>query len=90
MRQGFYLCRMAKPSPSHAKSPALVKLGSALRSSRLELCISQEELANIAGIDRSYMGGIERGQHNISLVNLLRLSNALGITLEKLFAKAAL
>lgn len=54
------------------------------------MCISQEELANIAGIDRSYMGGIERGQHNISVVNLLRLSNALGITLEKLFAKAAL
>ena len=81
---------MAKPSPSHAKSPALVKLGSALRSLRLEMSISQEELANIAGIDRSYMGGVERGEHNISVVNLLCISKALGITLEKLFSKASL
>jgi transcriptional regulator with XRE-family HTH domain len=81
---------MAKPSPSHAKCPALVKLGSALRSLRLEMSISQEELANIAGIDRSYMGGVERGEHNISVVNLLCISKALGITLEKLFSKASL
>ncbi|MDA1187461.1 MAG: helix-turn-helix transcriptional regulator [Proteobacteria bacterium] len=47
-------------------------------------------MADIAGIDRSYMGGVERGGHNISVVNLLRISKALGITLEKLFSRASL
>jgi transcriptional regulator with XRE-family HTH domain len=46
-----------------------------------------EALAEIAGIDRSYMGGIERGEHNVALMNLLRITEALGMKLSKLIAR---
>lgn len=43
-----------------------------------------------AGIDRSYLGGIERGEHNLTLVNLLRVSAALGIPASELLRRAGL
>jgi transcriptional regulator with XRE-family HTH domain len=41
--------------------------------------LSQEALAVDAELDRSYMGGIERGEHNLTLMNLCKISNALNI-----------
>jgi transcriptional regulator with XRE-family HTH domain len=70
---------MAKPSPSHAGNPALVALGKAIRQKRRELGISQEGLALETGLDRSYVGGVERGEHNIAIINLLKISKSLGI-----------
>lgn len=70
---------MAKPSPSHAGNPALVALGKAIRQRRRELGISQEGLALETGLDRSYVGGVERGEHNIAIINLLKISKSLGI-----------
>ena len=58
---------MARPSPKHAGAPALVSLGETIRSARLSLGLSQEALANATNIDRSYMGGIERGEHNLTV-----------------------
>ena len=78
---------MAKPSPSHAGSPVLVKLGKAIKSARASKGLSQEDLALASGIDRSYLGGVERGEHNIALVNLEKISIALGIPLRDLFKK---
>jgi transcriptional regulator with XRE-family HTH domain len=52
---------MARPSKTHAGSKELTALGKAIRVLRLETGISQEALAEEAGIDRSYIGGIERG-----------------------------
>lgn len=51
----------------------------AVRVERQALGLSQEALADKANIDRSYMGGIERGEHNIAIMNLLKIADALGI-----------
>lgn len=70
---------MAKKSPSFSGNPALISLGAAIRAERLAKGLSQEALAELAGIDRSYMGGIERGEHNLAIMNLLKIAAALGI-----------
>jgi ribosome-binding protein aMBF1 (putative translation factor) len=53
---------MAKPSPKHAGDKALVDLGMAIRRARQVNGVSQEALAVDATLDRSYVGGIERGK----------------------------
>ena len=68
---------MAKPSPSFAGDQTLVKIGAVIRRTRKERGLSQELLAVDAGVDRSYMGGIERGEHNLTLMSLLRIAVAL-------------
>jgi transcriptional regulator with XRE-family HTH domain len=76
---------MAKPSPTHAGSPVLIKLGLKIRSLREGLGLSQESVALGAGLDRSYLGGIERGEHNVAVVNLEKIAIALDIHLADLF-----
>jgi len=58
--------------------------GESLRKLRVSAKFSQEELAEKAGIDRSYLGGIERGEHNLALINIIKIANALGLTPHKL------
>lgn len=70
---------MAKKSPSFSGNPALVELGAAIRAARKAKGLSQEALAELAGIDRSYMGGIERGEHNLAIMNLLKIAHALEV-----------
>ena len=79
---------MARPSPTHSGDPALVSIGQAIRQFRLEAGLSQERLANEVGIDRSYMGGIERGEHNLSMIKLARISRCLGISASELLGRA--
>jgi transcriptional regulator with XRE-family HTH domain len=79
---------MAKPSPSYSGLPELVALGSAIRDLRLKAGLSQEAFADEAGIDRSYAGGIERGEHNVALINLMKIASALNMTLAQLAQKA--
>lgn len=81
---------MAKPSPSHAGDPALTALGVAIRERRAKLGLSQEDLAFKADLDRSYIGGVERGEHNLSLINLCRIARALEISASRLLAVANL
>ena len=81
---------MARPSPTHSGSKELAYLGKAIRGLRHETGHSQEALADDVGIDRSYMGGIERGEHNVALVNLVKIAQALKITTSELLAKAKL
>lgn len=57
--------------------PYLDILGNRIRARRLELGLSQEGLANEAGLDRSYVGRIERGEHNLTFVSLVRLCRAM-------------
>lgn len=81
---------MAKPSPSFAKEPTLVALGDAIRRTRATKQLSQEALADLAGIDRSYMGGIERGEHNVAVINLSRIAKALEVRPSALLASAGI
>lgn len=75
---------MAKPSPKHAGDQVLLDLGVAIRKARLELGLSQEALAVDAGLDRSYMGGIERGEHNLTIINLVKIAAALHVRVSVL------
>lgn len=52
--------------------------GAAVRAARTEDGIAQETLAHMAGIERSHMGKIERGEHMPTLVLILRIARALG------------
>jgi len=56
-----------------------------VRALRTNSGFSQEELAERAGVHRTYIGSVERGERNVSLVNLANIAAALGITLSKLF-----
>jgi transcriptional regulator with XRE-family HTH domain len=62
-----------------------VRFGKALRKRRHKLGVSQEEFADLCGLDRTYVGGIERGERNLALVNLEKLARALKISLAELF-----
>ena len=79
---------MAKKSPNHSGDLVLVSIGNTIRNLRLEAGLSQETLANEAGVDRSYMGGIERGEHNLTVMSLQKICSCLSISLNALFAKA--
>ena len=61
-----------------------VLLGRRLRELRLACGLSQERLADEAGLDRSYVGGVERGERNISLENICKLAVALGTSPARL------
>jgi transcriptional regulator with XRE-family HTH domain len=56
----------------------LVALGASIRAARAGRGLSQEALADAAKIDRSHMGKIERGERNVTLLNLARVATALG------------
>ncbi|MFM6036047.1 MAG: helix-turn-helix domain-containing protein [Sphaerospermopsis kisseleviana] len=61
------------------------KFGSKLRQIRQNLKLSQEELALLCNLDRSYIGGVERGERNISLVNIHKIADALNISPKEFF-----
>ena len=60
-------------------------LGDRIRELRKKAGHSQEGFADAAGVHRTYMGTLERGEANVSLGNLQKISKALGITLSELF-----
>lgn len=72
----------------HAEGQPDIKyrFGAAIRKRRQELNISQEELADRAGLHRTYVSDIERGARNISLENIERIAGALKIGVSDLFA----
>ena len=74
---------MAKP-----RSAAHRAYGDALRRVRVGRGVSQERLAQLAGLDRTYVSGIERGERNPSLANLLKLADALGVPFSEIAAAA--
>jgi len=59
--------------------PALVELGRRVRAERTKLGWSQERLAQQASLHFTYVSSVERGERNISLINIVRLSEALGV-----------
>ena len=61
--------------------------GDAVRARRLAGGLSQEKLAELADIHRTYIGDVERGQRNIDLVNMFSIASALGISLSLLISE---
>jgi transcriptional regulator with XRE-family HTH domain len=62
-----------------------IRFGKVLRERRRKLGVSQEAFADLCGLDRTYVGGIERGERNVALVNIEKLAKALKISLSELF-----
>lgn len=62
------------------------RFGFAVKVRREELGLTQEDLAERAGIHRTYLSDVERGTRNLSLVNIERLAEALALTMAELFA----
>jgi transcriptional regulator with XRE-family HTH domain len=62
-----------------------VRFGKAVRSRRSKLGVSQEEFADMCGLDRTYIGGIERGERNLSLVNIEKIAQTFKVPLSELF-----
>jgi transcriptional regulator with XRE-family HTH domain len=60
------------------------KFGQKVRDERLKQHLSQEELAIKAGVHRTYIGMIERAEKNITLLNIEKISKALGVNISKL------
>jgi transcriptional regulator with XRE-family HTH domain len=61
-----------------------IVFGKRLRGLRLERGLSQEKLAELADLHRNYVGGVERGERNIALLNIVALSRALKVRPGKL------
>lgn len=68
----------------------LVTFGAGVRQARKDRRISQEELALKCGIDRSYMGSIERGEQNSGLLHIARIAKSLDMKISELMAAAKL
>lgn len=64
--------------------PARLRFGTALRQARLRLELSQEELAERAGMHRTYIGQVESGQRNVAIDNLENLADAVGVPLSEM------
>jgi transcriptional regulator with XRE-family HTH domain len=81
---------MPRKSSLYPNAPELAQLGAAIRRARKEAGIAQETLAHAADIERSYFGAIERGEVNVTFMNLVKVSRELRVPLAELLADAHL
>jgi len=81
---------VARVSGQQDADGSLKRLGEAVRAARKDRGMSQEALADAAGIDRSHMGKIERGERNVTLLNVTRIAKAIGCKASALLASAGL
>jgi transcriptional regulator with XRE-family HTH domain len=61
------------------RADVTVELGKRVRALRLARGLSQEKLAELAKVHRTYVGSLERGERNVALINIVRLAQALGV-----------
>jgi len=69
-----------------ALDPVLKRFGANVRTQREARNFSQERLAELADLDRTYIGGIERGERNLGLLNVVRVAKALKTSVAGLCA----
>lgn len=74
-----------KPLPSSERPLVLVNFGLAVRQFRKARGMTQEAFADACEIDRSYMGGVERGERNLALVNVARIIETLEMKPSEFF-----
>jgi transcriptional regulator with XRE-family HTH domain len=67
-----------------AQSPVLRRFGDNIRAKREARAISQEQLAELADLDRTYISGVERGVRNLSLLSAFKIAKALKTTVADL------
>lgn len=67
------------------KNDYQVCFGLAVRKQRNKRNLTQEELASLCDLDRTYIGSVERGERNVSLVNIHKIASALNIEVKELF-----
>lgn len=77
--------------PEYSKNDLkiLKRFGAAVRAKQDSLAISQEELAEKAGLHRTYIGGVEQGRRNLSLLNIIKIAKALEVQPECLLTEMA-
>ncbi len=66
------------------KSKILINFGDKVREVRTKKGLSQEQLAHLADVHRTYIGMIERAEKNITLINIEKIANALGVNINEL------
>ena len=64
-----------------------ISFGRRVRELRKQAGHSQEGFAHECGLDRTYVGGVERGERNVALVNIAKIAKALGVSISDLFGK---
>jgi transcriptional regulator with XRE-family HTH domain len=72
------------------RNPVLRRFGDAMREERKRRGISQEQLALEAEINRTYMGGVERGEENISLLTIAKIATVLKVKPSEILEKGGL
>ena len=81
---------MARVSGKQDGDGLLIALGDAVRTARVARGMSQETLADAAGIDRSHMGKIERGERNVTIMNVAKVAAALDALPSDILREAGL
>ena len=71
--------------PQRKDEAVKVAFGQHLRALRVAKGLSQEKLALTCGLDRTYIGSVERGERNVSLVNIQKIAAALRVPVRELF-----
>lgn len=71
--------------PPHSEREIQKRFGARVRELRQDRGLSQEALALACGLDRTYVGSVERGERNISLVNIHLIASALRVPVKALF-----
>jgi transcriptional regulator with XRE-family HTH domain len=69
---------------------ALIKVGSIIRSRRESIGLSQDELAHLCGLHRTYVGSVERGERNLTLDSLMTIARAIQMQPHELLERAKL
>jgi len=62
-----------------------IRFGKAICNRREKLGVSQEEFADMCELDRTYVGGVERGERNLSLINIEKIAVAFRVSMSELF-----
>lgn len=70
----------------HMKNSIIIRFGKRVRQERTKRDLSQEQLAELANVHRTYVGMVERGEKNITLFNIERIAKALKISVSELLS----